>query len=104
MDIVCRKRNCAYNDRLKCERKHLSIGKNAKCTDYQKDSTKPIKNISKDMFDTPPDIAPYSHCKNVEIKCKAKDCILNDNGLCKANGIIVNSCNECPYCITFLKK
>ena len=56
------------------------------------------------MFDTPPDIAPYSHCKNVEIKCKAKDCILNDNGLCKANGIIVNSCNECPYCITFLKK
>lgn len=104
MDIVCRKSTCEYNDRLKCTRKHLSVNKNALCSDMDIDQTKNPPNISKDMFEVAPDIAPFCHCKCVDIRCNSKDCLLNSDGVCKANGILVNDIDKKAECCTFTEK
>ena len=51
MDIVCRKYSCTYNKNMKCERKHLNISPSAYCNDIAIDKSKPVEDVSKDMFE-----------------------------------------------------
>ena len=68
MDVVCRKYSCVYNDRAKCERKHLEVNDGSKCGDIKIDNSAVVEDVSKDMFEHEPDIAPYHHCKTMFIQ------------------------------------
>lgn len=80
-----------YNEKAKCNRKNLMVNEKSDCSDISIDNTKVVEDISKDMFTHEPDVAPYHHCKNININCQAKDCIFNKSGECYSNGIFVGS-------------
>ena len=102
MDIRCRKTDCVYNELLTCRADKIEIKDELECACYKKDSEKEI-DISKQIFEGEPEIAPYRHNKDLCLKCKA-DCLFNNNHNCIANGITVNDVNDCALCITFMKK
>ena len=60
------------------------------------------EDLSKSIFEETPVFAKQRDVKTMKINCNA-DCIFNENGICTANGITVNSLID-PYCITYLKK
>lgn len=103
MDAICRKLSCKYNDCTKCQRQHLNVSRHAVCENMDVDPSKPTPDISKDMFERPPEIAPFRHCLTMDIKCKA-DCIHNHDGECFSNGIIVNAVGEGNECMSYIKK
>lgn len=104
MDIVCRKYSCSYNKDMKCDRKNLSVDKKANCSDLAIDKTKEKEDISKDMFGHEPEIAPFRHCKCIEINCNSTDCIFNKNKQCESNGIFVGSATSTAPCNSFQEK
>lgn len=104
MDVVCRKYSCEYNDRAKCSRKNVGVNKNASCGDLKVDKTKKVEDVSKDMFSHEPDVAPYHHCKTMNIKCEAGDCIFNKSGECFSNGIFVGSMTTKAPCNSYVPK
>lgn len=104
MDIVCRKYSCTYNKNMKCDKKHLEVNKKSLCNDIAIDKSKPVEDVSKDMFCHEPEIAPYRHCKCVSIKCDATNCIFNNNTECMSNGIFVGSAKNQAPCNSFQKK
>lgn len=101
MDVVCRKYSCKYNDRAKCVREELQIDRVADCFDIKIDKSKIIEDVSKDMFEHEPDIAPYHHCRNMDIICASKNCIFNKDGECFSNGIFVGSEEKKAPCNSF---
>ena len=104
MDIVCRKYSCVYNDKAKCVRKNLAVNEKSNCSDLNVDNTKVVEDVSKDMFVHEPDVAPYHHCKNININCKAGECIFNKNGECYSNGIFVGSEQVKAPCNSYVPK
>ena len=59
---------------------------------------------SKKMFKKEQKNAPFRNRKTINIGCKA-DCLFNNNGVCRANGITVNDTQtEKPVCMGYLKK
>lgn len=101
MDIVCRKYSCTYNNNMKCTKKHLDVNKSATCNSIEIDKNKPVEDVSKDMFEHEPEIAPYRHCKCTNILCEAKNCIFNNEGECFSNGILVGSKKASAPCNSF---
>ncbi len=101
MDVICRKYSCTYNDRAKCSRKNLNVGKNADCIDMSIDDSKIVEDVSNDMFRHEPDVAPYHHCRNMNILCNSYDCIFNEKGECYSNGIFVGSEIDNAPCNSF---
>ena len=101
MDVVCRKYSCVYNDRAKCERKHLGVDSDSHCGDIKIDNDKLVEDVSKDMFHHEPDVAPYHHCRTMDIKCSTRECIFNRDGECFSNGIFVGSEKESAPCNSF---
>ncbi len=91
MDVVCRKYSCIYNEKAKCNRKNLQVNKRADCEDISVDNSKRVEDVSQDMFSHEPDIAPYHHCKTMNIACETHGCIFNKEGECFSNGIFVGS-------------
>ena len=89
--LSCRKYSCEYNKNSKCDRKHLNVDKKADCSDLKMDNSTVVEDVSKDMFEHEPDIAPFHHCKTMNIACESSDCIFNKNGECFSNGIFVGS-------------
>ncbi len=104
MDVMCRKYSCVYNNKAKCDRKNLSVDKNADCGDLKLDKTKLVPDVSRDMFEHEPDVAPFHHCKTMNISCKATDCIFNKEGECFSNGIFVGSEQTKAPCNSFVEK
>ena len=104
MDIVCRKYSCTYNRNMKCERKHLNISQTAYCNDIAIDDSKPVEDVSKDMFEHEPEIAPFRHCKCIDIKCDSKKCLFNKDGECMSNGIFVGSAKTSAPCNSYQQK
>ena len=102
MDVVCRKYSCIYNDKAKCSRKNLSVNDHADCFDIMIDDEKLVEDVSKDMFEHEPDVAPYHHCKNMNIECATADCIFNKEGECFSNGIFVGSKKSSAPCNSFV--
>ncbi|MBQ8430671.1 MAG: DUF1540 domain-containing protein [Clostridia bacterium] len=104
MDIVCRKYSCTYNKDMKCERKHLSVDKKAKCSDIAIDKNKEKEDVSKEMFGHEPEVAPFRHCKCIDIKCNSTSCLFNKNHNCVSNGILVGSAQACAPCNSYQEK
>lgn len=104
MDVMCRKYSCIFNEKSKCSRKNLEIDKIAYCKDIKIDDNKLVEDVSKDMFSHEPDVAPYHHCKNMQIKCADKDCIFNKDGECFSNGIFVGSEKTRAGCNSFVER
>lgn len=104
MDIVCRKYSCRYNNKAKCGRKNLNVNQNADCKNVEIDRTKIVDDVSKDMFNHEPDVAPYHHCKTININCDSLSCIFNKNGECFSNGIFVGSEKTKAPCNSFVPK
>ena len=104
MDVMCRKYSCIYNEKAKCNRKNLNVNKSADCADLEIDKTKIVSDVSRDMFEHEPDVAPYHHCKTMNIMCKATDCIFNKSGECFSNGIFVGSEKVHAPCNSFVEK
>lgn len=104
MDIVCRKYSCRFNDESKCSRYNLKINKFADCVDLEIDKTKIVQDVSRDMFEHEPDVAPYHHCRNMNIMCETPNCIFNKNGECFSNGIFVGSEQKSAPCNSFVPR
>ncbi len=104
MDVVCRKYACKFNENAKCGRKNLAVGRSANCANLEIDKTKQVEDVSRDMFCHEPDIAPYHHCKTMNIMCESRNCIFNKNGECFSNGIFVGSAKESAPCNSFVPK
>ena len=103
MDIRCRKNHCKYNDRFTCKAKAILVDKKIVCSTFENDADKKVQDVTKHLFEREPDFAPQMDRKALEIKCKAP-CLFNRNGICVSNGITLNSIQEKPYCVSFLKK
>lgn len=103
MDIRCRKGYCKFNDRFTCRAKEIVVDRDVVCSMYQKDEEKPVQDVTKNMFEKEPDFCPQRDSKALSIKCRA-DCLFNHNGVCVSNGITLNSIQERPYCVSYLKK
>ncbi len=103
MDIRCRKNLCRFNDRFVCKAKEILVTKRVTCSTFEKDENKKdVQDVTKHLFEREPCYAPQRDSKALTINCKA-DCLFNHNGKCVSNGITINSIEECPYCISFLK-
>ena len=133
MDIRCRKTTCEFNNNHTCIAKEITIDKKICCASYvlaeeirgvENDkqgtgnhkkvidttkgmSDKDVVNLktedySKKMFKKPQKNAPFRNRKTINIDCKA-DCLFNENGICRANGITVNDMGE-PVCMGYLPK
>lgn len=104
MDIKCNKTICHYNNCYCCEAKGIHVAKNAECRTFEKDETKKnLQDVSRDMFEAAPEIAPFRHSKNIDIACRA-ECLFNVNGVCNANGITVLEGKSIGRCGTFVKR
>lgn len=104
MDVMCRKYSCVYNDRAKCERKHLEVDGASNCGDIQIDNEKKVEDVSREMFNHEPDVAPFHHCKTMFIQCKTAECIFNKQGECYSNGIFVGSEKVNAPCNSFVPR
>jgi hypothetical protein len=104
MDIVCRKYSCSHNKNMKCERKHLGVNQKGLCNDIEIDKSKPVEDVSKDMFEHEPEIAPFRHCKCIDIRCNANKCLFNKEGECMSNGIFVGSTKTNAPCNSYQEK
>ena len=104
MDVVCRKYSCEFNKKAKCSRKNLSVSNKADCSDLVIDKTKPVEDVSKDMFSHEPDVAAYHHCRTMQIKCDSDNCIFNKSGECFSNGIFVGSMQKNAPCNSFVPR
>ena len=102
MDIRCRKTDCKYNELLACKADKIDITDNINCASYEKVPGK-ARDISKQIFESTPEIADYVHNKKMCLECKA-DCLFNKDKECIANGITVNDIKDKPLCITFCRK
>ena len=102
MDLKCKKMNCKFNNCCACMSKWINISANCECGTFEKSENlteQQRQDISRDMFETAPDIHPFRHSRNISIECAA-DCLFNKDGLCKANGISVMNGKYSGVCIT----
>lgn len=104
MDVMCRKYSCKFNEESKCTRKNLNITKEADCKDLNVDKNKIVEDLSINMFEHEPDVAPYHHCKTMNIMCETKDCIFNKSGECFSNGVFVGSAETKAPCNSFVPR
>lgn len=105
MDLKCKKTTCRFNHNYSCTAKDILIGKDTECTTYERSNKKSPKNlqdVSKNMFETAPEIDPYRHIRSVNINCNAKNCIFNKDGKCNANGITVLEGKTIGLCGTYI--
>ncbi len=106
MDLKCKKTVCAYNKNFACLKDSIRIAKNCECASFVKSKNIDEKNIcdaSKHMFESAPEVHPYRHSRDLEIRCNA-DCLFNLQHNCNANGICVDAIKNEPVCNTFLKR
>ena len=89
MNIVCRKTKCKYNNNLACQSEKIFIDRELNCEQYEPIEKGSLQDISKNMLETAPEIAPFRHNKDIHIKCQA-NCVFNKDCHCIANGIFVN--------------
>ena len=102
MDLKCRKARCKYNNHYACMARKICIGKEMTCQTHEDEPQKEVPDTSRCMFEEAPKYAPQREKRKMQISCMAK-CLFNQEGICIANGITVNSLKNCPYCITYIK-
>ena len=102
MDLKCRKTTCKFNNHYTCIAKSIAIANELECRSYENDPDKRVKDTSRCMFEEVPSYAPHREKRHMRVACAAK-CLFNEQGVCVANGLTVNSVNDMPYCITHIK-
>ena len=93
MNIVCRKTKCKYNNNQACQSKKIFIDRELNCEQFTPIEKGSLQDISKNMMEVAPEIAPFRHNKDISIKCQA-NCVFNKDCNCTANGIFVNGQTE----------
>ncbi|MEG1751465.1 MAG: hypothetical protein RR140_00345 [Clostridia bacterium] len=101
MNICCRKTQCAFNKDFVCQKKGICINNTLNCLSFKKDGSK-APDTTLNILEKPPKYSASRHIQKMNLECKAH-CLFNEKGKCNANGITINSINEKPFCITFLK-
>ena len=107
MDLKCKKLDCVYNKEFSCSARGIQIKHNLSCDTFEKNENlteKQKQNVSRTMFEIAPELHPYRHAKKVDIYCDAKNCVFNDCGNCKSNGITVSRSAYKAYCATAIKE
>lgn len=105
MDLKCKKMTCKYNDGCACMSKGISVNRICECATFEKSDNldeKQRQDISRDMFEVAPELHPFRHNKDISIECSA-ECLFNNNGVCKSNGISVMNGKNSGVCITNIK-
>lgn len=107
MDLKCKKLNCVHNKEFSCNAKGIKVKHNLTCATYKKNENlteEQQQNVSRTMFEVAPEMHPYRHNKKVNICCDAKNCVFNDYGNCKSNGVTVCRSEHKAYCATAIKE
>ena len=102
MDLKCRKLSCKYNNHYTCTAKNIAVTTELLCDSYKHDDEKQVRDTSRCMFDEAPKYAPHREKKKMRIACASK-CLFNEQGVCVANGLTINSIDNLPYCMTHIK-
>ena len=101
MDLKCRKTTCKYNNYYTCTAKSIAVQTDLLCDSFENDATKKVRDTSRCMFEEAPTYAPHREKKSMRVACAAK-CLFNEQGVCVANGLTINSINENPLCMTHI--
>ena len=101
MDLKCRKTTCKYNNYYTCIAKSIAIANELECRSFVLEPSKQVKDASRCLFEEAPTYAPYREKKGTRVACAAK-CLFNEQGVCVANGLTVNSVKDIPCCITHI--
>ena len=80
------------------------VNNKSNCEDLNIDKNKVVEDVSKDMFCHEPDIAPYHHCRTMNIKCETQNCIFNKSGECFSNGVFIGSMTTKAPCNSYVPK
>jgi hypothetical protein len=93
-DLKCKRKGCVYNKNCNCTAKKVEVTKNTSCQTYEPSNEAEVGEVEK--------VGQPPIRKNIEVDCKA-ECIFNENQVCTANGITVQTCKDktCPICCTF---
>lgn len=93
-DIKCKRQGCVYNKNCNCTSKDIEVNKKAECKTYKPSNEAEVGEVEK--IDQP------AIRKDISVSCKA-DCLFNNEDICIANGITVQTCSNasCPNCCTF---
>ncbi|MBQ0017240.1 MAG: DUF1540 domain-containing protein [Clostridiales bacterium] len=104
MDLRCNKLSCKYNNKTTCKAKEIHVSEKTVCKTFERDKDKKQEKPSKVMFEQAPEFAPFRQKQNTDIKCNAKKCLFNKDGLCHANGITILDGKTDGVCGTFIEK
>lgn len=96
-DIKCKRMQCEFNKDCNCTAKDLEVSKNTECKTFKPSNEAPQSEESK--------IGQPALRKNIIVSCKA-NCLFNQDQLCLANGISVQTIQniDCPNCCTYKPK
>ncbi len=96
-DIKCKRMLCKFNKDCNCTANDLEVTKDTECKTYH--PSEETKENQESKIGQPP------FRKNIIVSCKA-NCLFNQNQLCLANGINVQTCSDpnCPNCTTYKPK
>lgn len=95
-DLKCKRKGCKYNKNCNCTAKVVEVRKDTGCKTYES---------SGEMSDQDERIGQPPIRKDIYVGCHA-DCLFNQNNVCSANGITVQTCDNvsCPNCCTYQPK
>jgi len=104
MDIKCRRTTCCFNKGHTCCATKVDITSKAVCCTFTRNLgvEEDAVDLSRHMFESAPEYANSRNIKNVCLTCSAKQCLFNQEGKCRANGITVIDQNEQSKCGSFI--
>ena len=105
MDLKCRKLDCKYNSEYACIKEGISVETNCSCGSFEQADNLPPEqrqDASRTMFEAAPEVHPYRHNRDINIRCEAS-CLFNKDSNCVANGICVSESHEKATCITHIE-
>lgn len=105
MDLKCRKLDCKHNSEYACVKEGIEVKRNCVCGSYERAEDllpEQRQDASRTMFETAPEVHPYRHNRDINIKCNA-NCLFNKDTNCVANGICVSETENCATCITHIE-
>ena len=96
-DLKCKRKGCEFNKNSNCTAKIVEVNNKTNCNTYVPSHENKENEVSK--------IGQPPIRKDIEVDCKA-DCIFNENNICSANGITVQTTSDktCPNCCTYMPK
>ena len=104
MEIRCRKGDCIHNTGASCMARDVLVDRRSKCSSYNSDPLK--KNLiiqNGNLFEISEELVT-KNLRDVPLNCRARICIYNNGGDCRANGIFVIEGDDDAPCATFIER